>query len=145
MSEAAGSRVDVVLRGVPVRQAMGPMEPIVPSRMKLRQLLDELALPTGHRYFLVIDDDVPRGVVTLRDVAKAPQDRLDWISVPEVMTPWNHLEVVRPDTELREALQVMDDARVSSLPVMDGTRVCGLLTREEVLHYVRLRLELEGN
>lgn len=141
MSESSGSRVELALRGVPTWQAMGPREPVVSSRMKLQQLLDDLALPLGHRYFLVMDENIPRGVVTLRDVAKAPQDRLEWISVAEVMTPWNRLTIVQPETELLEALRMMDDARVSNLPVMDGDQVRGLLTREEVLHYVRVRMD----
>lgn len=144
MSEATGSRVELALRGGTVAQAMGPREPVVSSRMKLRQLLDELALPSGHRYFLVIDEDMPRGVVTLRDVAKAPQDRLEWISVSEVMTPWSRMTVVTPETDLQDALSAMDDAQVSHLPVMEGDRVRGLLTREEVLHYIRVRLEAAG-
>jgi Zn-dependent protease len=144
VSEATGSKVEIALRGATVQQAMGPRETEIPSRTKVRQVIDEHILATGHRYFLVIDGDVPRGVVTLRDLATVPQDRWDWTSVGDIMTPWSRLTVVTPDTDLLAALQVMDDARVSSLPVMDGERVCGLLTREEVLHYVRLRMELQG-
>lgn len=144
VTEATGSRVQIALRGAKVRQAMGPREPQVPGRIKVRQLIDEHILPNGQRYFLVVDGDVPRGVVTLRDLAAIPRDRWDWTSVSDVMTPWNRLTVVSPDTDLLEAMQAMDDAGVSSLPVMDGDRPTGLLTREEVLHYVRLRMELEA-
>ncbi len=121
---------------------MGPEESQVPSRLKIRQLVDDYILPTGHRYFLVVDGDVPRGVVTLRDVAQVPRDRWDWTSVRDMMTPWSRLTVVTPDMELLAALRLMDDAHVSHLPVMDGERLRGLLTREEVLHHVRLRTEL---
>ena len=144
MTEATGSTLEATLRGVTVAQAMGPKEPQVPSRLKLRQLIDEHVLPTGHRYFLVVDGDVPRGVVTLRDVAKVPRERWDWASVAEVMIPWNRLSYVTPDTELLTALQMMDDSRVSHLPVLNENQPCGLLTREEVLHYLRLRMELQS-
>ena len=142
-TEATGATLEAALRGVTVDQAMGPKEPQIPSRIKLRQLIDEHVLPTGHRYFLVVDGDVPRGVVTLRDVTKVPRDRWDWTSVTEVMIPWSRLTYVTPKTELLTALQLMDDSRVSHLPVVADDQPCGLLTREEVLHYVRLRMELQ--
>lgn len=143
VSEAAGSTLETTLRGVTVGQAMGPREPKIPSRIKVRQLVDDHVLATGHRYFLVVEGDVPRGVVTLRDVAKVPRDRWDWTSVADVMTPWARLTWVTPDTPLLKALQLMDDSRVSNLPVLCDGQPCGLLTREEVLHYVRLRMELQ--
>lgn len=144
ITEATGTALDMALRGVTVRQAMGPKEPHVPSRLKVRQLIDDYVLPTGHRYFLVVDGDVPRGVVTLSDAAKVPRERWDWTSVGDVMTPWARLTWVTPDTELLTALRLMDDAQVGHLPVMDDQQLCGVLTREEVLHYVRLRMALGG-
>ena len=143
VAEATGTTLETVLRGVTVQQAMGPREPEVPSRLMVRQLIDDHVLATGYRHFLVVDGDVPRGVVTLGDAAKVPRERWDWTSVRDVMTPWARLQWVTPDTELLEALRLMDDAHVSHLPVLDGDKVCGVLTREEVLHYVRLRMELE--
>ncbi len=143
VSEAQGSRVEIALRGVTVQQAMGPREPFIPSRMKLSQLVEEYVLDRGESYFVVVDDDIPRGVVTLADLGKVPRERLEWESVANVMTPWQRLHIVSPSTPLLDATEMMDDARVASLPVMDGDRICGLLTREEVLHYIRLRMRVQ--
>jgi CBS domain-containing protein len=144
VSEASAGGLQDLLRGSTVGQAMGPEEPRVPSRLKLQQLVDEYVLPTGHRYFLVVDGDVPRGVVTLRDLARVPRDRWQWAPVSEVMTPWAGLVRVEPQTNLVEALRRMDDAQVGHLPVAVGDRPVGVLTREEVLRYVRLRAELRS-
>lgn len=143
VSEAQGSRVEIALRGVTVQQAMGPREPFIPSRMKLSQLVEEYVLDRGESYFVVVDDDIPRGVVTLADLGKVPRERLEWESAANVMTPWQRLHIVSPSTPLLDATEMMDDARVSSLPVMEGDRICGLLTREEVLHYIRLRMRVQ--
>jgi CBS domain-containing protein len=83
-------------------------------------------------------------VVTLADLGKVPRERLPWESVLNVMTPWQRLHIVSPATPLLEALELMDDTRVSTLPVMEGEAICGLLTREEVLHYIRLRMGLRN-
>ncbi|CAA9545381.1 MAG: hypothetical protein AVDCRST_MAG19-418 [uncultured Thermomicrobiales bacterium] len=143
VAEQAGSTLQAQLSGTTVAQAMVmEIEPRVPSRLKLRQLVDDVALPSGQRYFLVIDGDEPRGLVTLRDLAKVPRERWDWASVGEVMVPWAQLQRVAPETELLTALRLMDDARIGQLPVVQNDRAIGLLTREEILHYLRLRAEV---
>jgi len=55
----------------------------------------------------------------------------------EAMKPLELLAAVRPDTALMEALQRMDDANVAQVPVVEGGRVAGRLSREHVLHYIR--------
>ncbi len=143
VSEATGSSVERILEGATVAQAMGPAETQIPGRMMVRQLIDDYVLPSGERHFIVSDDDTPRGIVTLRDVTQVPQDRWDWTPVREVMRPWSSLTTVRPDAPLQEAFRIMDDERVRQLPVVDNDRTLGLLTREEVLHYIRLRMDLQ--
>ncbi len=85
---------------------------------------------------------MPRGLVTLRNLAQVPRERWAWASVTEAMTPWSELTKVTPDIDLIEAMKLMDDQRVGQVPVVDGTRVVGLLTREEIIHLLRLRMEL---
>lgn len=142
MSEAAATGVEDALRDATVGQAMGPEETRVQGRLMLRQLIDEYVLPTGERIFIVVEGDDPRGIVTLRDVTQVDRERWDWTSVRDVMKPWAQLAHVTPQTSLLEALRMMDDLQVRQLPVMDSGSVVGLLTREEVLHYLRLRMEL---
>ena len=143
VSEQAASTVQGQLGRATVAQAMGMVEePQVPSRLKLRQLVEDHVLTSGQGSFLVVDGDQPRGVVTLREVTQVPRERWDWVSVGEVMTPWARLHHVTPTTELLAALRAMDDGGVRQLPVMADDRLVGLLTRDEILRYVRLRAEL---
>jgi len=145
IAEQASSTVQGRLGGVSVGEAMAVFdEPEVPSRLKLRQVIDDFILPTGARSVLVVDGDVPRGLISLRDIAQIPRDRWDWVSVSEVMTPWSRLDRLTPGTDLLAALKLMDDKRVGQMPVVerDDGRPVGLLTREEVIHYLRVRSEL---
>lgn len=143
VAEQSTSTLQRQLAGVKVSQAMAmSKEPRVPSRMKIRQLVDDYALAHGHRFFLVMDDDVPRGLVTLRGLSQVPRERWDWASITEVMVPWSELTKVTPDTDLLEAMKLMDDKQVGQVPVVQGNTVIGLLTREEILHYMRLQMEL---
>jgi CBS domain-containing protein len=143
-AEAQGSTMKHALEGTTVGQAMGPREPVVPSRMKLRQLVEEYILTRGERYFLVADDDIPRGIVTLKDITAVDRDRWDWTSVSDIMKPWATLSRVTPETPLLDAMRTMDERQVAQLPVVEGDQQVGLITREEVIRFTRLRLEMSG-
>jgi Zn-dependent protease len=141
-AEAHGSTMRNALEGATVGQAMGPREPEVSSRMKLRQLVEEYVLARGERYFLVADDGIPRGIVTLRDVTDVDRDRWDWTSVGDIMKPWATLSRVAPETPLLDAMTMMDEKQVAQLPVVENDRPIGLITREEVIRFTRLRLDM---
>jgi CBS domain-containing protein len=58
------------------------------------------------------------------------------------MQPVEQLARVDPDAELLAALQKMDDREVNQVPVVDGNLLLGMISREQVLRYVRLRADL---
>ncbi len=131
------------LRGVTVRQLMARDHPLVSAHMSLQDLIDHQILTTGHRSFLVIDDGHLLGVMGLRDVAAVPKAERTTTTVAQVMVPWEQMSRVEPDTELMDALHLMDDRQVAQLPVVQGSELVGMITREHVLHYIRLRSELK--
>jgi IMP dehydrogenase len=81
---------------------------------------DATALP-------VIEDGRLVGVITLRDLIRA----LPYRPVAEVMPP----EVVTapPDMPLAAAYVLMEDRRLTHLPVVEHDRLVGIVTREDVL------------
>jgi CBS domain-containing protein len=54
----------------------------------------------------------------------------------------DRLATVSPQEDLVVALAKMDDANVAQMPVVAGDELLGMLSREHVLHYVRVRAEL---
>jgi CBS domain-containing protein len=116
--------------------------PTAPAWETLDALVHRRMLPSGRRWFLVIDDDRVAGLVTLGDVAAVPQSDWPTTRVSAVMKPADRIVRVAPDTELVSALRAMDDGEVAQAPVMDGGRLSGVLCRERVLRQVRLRTEL---
>ncbi|MBC7076735.1 MAG: CBS domain-containing protein [Synergistales bacterium] len=88
------------------------------------------------------ENDHLRGLLTLTDVTKVPKESWAETAVGEVAVPWERMVRVEPGVPLLSALQVMDDANVNQVPVVMGDRLVGMLTREQVLHYIRVRAEL---
>ena len=64
------------------------------------------------------------------------------VTAEQVMVPLERLVWVGSDDELMFVLRAMDDAGVVEVPVIDGSRFVGIISRKQVLHYIRMRTEL---
>jgi Zn-dependent protease len=138
----AQANIQEALRGIKVSQVMNRDYPTVPSILSLNQVVEEKVLAGGQRTFFVSDNGHPRGLLTLRDVTAVPQPKWRLTTVEQVMVPLKRLTHVPPTMELLTALQVMDKADVAQMPVVENDEVVGLLSRDQVLHYIRTRAEL---
>ncbi len=130
------------LRGVTVAQAMNRDCSAVSAQLPLQRLVEEHVLTGGRRCFFVADQDRLQGVLTLADIAKTPRPQWPQITAGEVMVPWERLLRVEPTTPLLIALQMMDTNNINQMPVVAGEQLVGMLSREQVLHYIRTRAEL---
>ena len=130
------------LSGTRVSQVMGIVrEPEIPAGIPLQELVEQHILGQGQGSFIVTAAGNPVGVLNLRDVSQVP--RSDWLqkTTGDIMTPLGELPRVEVNDELLTAVQLMDANQLLQLPVFDGTRLAGLLTRDEVIHHLRLRAE----
>ena len=94
----------------------------------------------------VMDNDHLVGIVTDRDIRdayptslmidrpKAIDRFVDKITVEEVMT--HDVFVVRPDTPLLAAVELLRRHRIGSLPVVANKTLVGIITRSDILDFV---------
>lgn len=130
------------LSGTPVAQVMGLVrEPDVGAGVTLQELVERHILGQGQGSFIVTAAGNPVGVLSLRDVSQIPRERWAQTTTGDVMTPLGELPRVAPQDELLSAVQLMDANELLYLPVFEGSRLIGLLTRDEVIHHLRLRAE----
>ncbi len=138
----AQAGIQNALRGVTVAQVMTRECAKVPRLLTLKQLVDERILTGGQRCFFVASNGDLEGMITLRDIAAVPQQKWRFTTTEQVMVPYERLVKVHPDMELLTALHAMDDANVAQVPVVEGNSIVGMLSREQILHYIRIRSEL---
>jgi Zn-dependent protease len=131
-----------LLRGVTVGQAMTRECPRVAEDIPLDRLVQDEVLGKGRRCFFVADDGHLRGLLTLHEVKAVPRDRWGEVTAREAMTRLDRLATAAPQDELLQALERMDDANVAQMPVVTGDSLLGVLSREQILHYIRTRAEL---
>jgi len=150
LDNAASAQVQQVmvqrlLAGHSVSQAMSTHCATVPADLTLQDLVDEHILGSGQRCFLVNRGDNTVGLMTLHRIKEVP--RPDWAttSASQVMLPMERLKCIKPDTELWVALQKMDRDGVNQLPVTRDKHVIGMLSREDVITFLRTLQELGPN
>jgi Zn-dependent protease/CBS domain-containing protein len=131
-----------MLRGVTVGQTMTRDCRRIETSSSLDRVVHEEVLGTGRRCFAVTEAGRFVGLLTLHEIKAVPKDRWAAVTVGEVMTPADKVTAVDRRLDLQTALERMDDANVAQMPVVEAGELLGMIGREQVLHYVRVRAEL---
>jgi chloride channel protein, CIC family len=93
-----------------------------------------------HRGFPVLDQGRLVGIITQSDVMKLPRDQWDeQTPLQELMTPYP-LTVV-PSASLTEVLYLLNRYDLSRLPVVDGRKLVGIITRADIIRAESRHLE----
>lgn len=116
------------------------------SFFEARNLIHE----KGIRHLPVVDKNNKLvGIVTDRDIRQAAPSDATLLSVQELnyllgklkvsafMTPKDKLITITPDALIEEAVQLMHDHKIGSLPVVEREKLYGIFTETDVLdHFV---------
>ena len=130
------------LAGHTAREAMMSDCPTVRRRLTLDVLVDQVVLPSGRRCFPVVEDGQLDGLLTLQRIKAVPRERWTSMRVEDVMIPRGELKTVRPDEDLNSVFERMVEEDVNQFPVMDDGRLAGMIARDNVLNFIRLRTEM---
>jgi Zn-dependent protease len=133
-----------LLAGHRVTEVMSRGYATVPPDVTLQNLVDARILSNGHRCFVVTQGEQPLGLLTLQDVKQVP--RADWPekTAEDAMVPVADVKTAEPNEELWEAMEEMDRDGVNQLPVMADGQCLGMLSREDLIGYLRTRREIEA-
>jgi len=130
------------LQRLRVQQAMRASCPTVPSDLPLDRFVDEYLFRRGGRCFFVADGETLLGLVTLDDVRRIDRDDWSRSSVGDVMIPFSRIQSVRPSDSLLVAFERMNEHSLNQLPVVEGDRIEGMITRNDIFRLVARFLEL---
>ncbi|TAK29373.1 MAG: site-2 protease family protein [Chloroflexota bacterium] len=131
------------LRGVKVAEMMTPSPVTVGPSATLRDLVDDYLLQRNVQSVPVVDDDALVGMVTLNEVREVPKEEWDTTTVEQVMTRRDQIKTISPADDLVQAMgELAGDEEVGLLPVVDSGRLVGLLSKANLLRYLKLREQL---
>jgi Zn-dependent protease/CBS domain-containing protein len=111
----------------------------VPGNFPIQEIIDKHILSGGSRCLFVSSNGSPAGMLTIAEIGKVPRSAWETTPASQAMIPMQKLFTTRPDAGLWSALEEMGRDGVNQLPVIDGRgQVVGIVSRDDVLHYLRV-------
>jgi CBS domain-containing protein len=136
--------VKELLEGEPVRRFMNPAPIVVSPDLSLRDLVEDFVYRYHRKAFPVVSGESVVGYITTQMLSRYPSEEWDQHTVGEAMERDLQAVTISPDTDALEALRRMQRTGSSRLLVLDGGRLVRILSLKDLLRFLQLRLELEG-
>jgi Zn-dependent protease len=131
-----------LLAGRTVSQIMGRNFVSIPADISLQRLAEDHILGTGTRFFIVETAGTVAGIMTLHKIRDIPREAWSATRVGQVMIPMDKIDWVGPDAGIWDALQKMNQDGVNQLPVIADGRIQGVISRENVIHFLQTMQDL---
>lgn len=134
--------IQQALQGLKVSQVMSRNLVTVDHLTPISQLVEERVMGQNQRNFFVERNGEIVGTVSVRDIQKVNRSKWRFTTLQQIMRPIQSTSNVDAETDLMAALQKMEKAQVSEISVLEGERPVGILSREQVIKFARMRAEL---
>ncbi|MGE5644324.1 MAG: M50 family metallopeptidase [Acidobacteriota bacterium] len=138
-SSYAAARLSELLGGVRVSDLMVRDCPAVEAWTNLQSFVEDNALQTARFCFLVTSNGEMIGLISPREVGRFPQAQWRFKTVADVMRPLDGSQTISPDAPISEALETMGREDVNQLPVSEGGRISGVISRASVVGFLEAR------
>ena len=135
-----------VLAGVKVSHLMTPNPVAIPSRLPLNLAVDDYFLTNHHVAFPVVDDDGHfRGLLRLEFLKNVPREKWPFTLAGDLADAEGRYLHLDGDANAGETLQTLLTAGQGRMGVIDREgKLAGIVTRHDLLHYIRIHHELEN-
>jgi CBS domain-containing protein len=131
------------LKDVTVADVLRPDTATITRQATVADLIEDYLLPGNRRAVPVEDGGRLVGMVTLGDIKDVPVEARDATQIGAVMGGREGLITVRPSEPLADAVGKLTGRDLEQVPVMDGDRFVGILTRADVMRQLQLREMLD--
>jgi Zn-dependent protease/predicted transcriptional regulator len=115
--------------------------PQVGAGTSVSDFLDSYVFGGKNACYLVVDENVLQGMITPAQAEAMGTDINDLTTVNQIMTPLNNVEILEPDTEIMQALELMDCTEIAQLPVVRNQQLQGFVSRDLLIDFIRARFE----
>jgi Zn-dependent protease/predicted transcriptional regulator len=132
------------LAGEPVRNFMNHEPVAVPADRTVQNLVEDFVYKYHHKMFPVTEDGHLRGCVTTGRIKEIQTQQRSAHKVAEITQPCTGDNTVDPDTDAMEAMSLMNRTGSSRLMVVKGDRLEGIITLKDLLKFLALKIDLEG-
>ncbi len=133
------------LKGEPIGRFMSKNPVTVPASISIADLVRDYIYTHHYHMFPVMRDSKIMGCISTREIKKVPKEEWEAHSVQEMLIPCGPDNSVSPDTDAMDVLSLLQRTGTSRLMVLDGGRLVGVVSLKDLLKFLSLKLDLEGN
>jgi Zn-dependent protease/CBS domain-containing protein len=145
MSAADSSRKEITLRErlshIKVRDVVRVEPQTIPPETTVSDLVNHIFSQQHGRAIPVCRDGRLRGIVTVTDVKKVPQDRWSTTTVESIMTS-APLYTVNPDDNLNMVMKLISQHDINQVLVNRDGQCAGMLSRADIIHHIQFSQEM---
>lgn len=133
------------IKGIKVKDIMNENVVCVTKDINLEELVDNYFMKYRYGRFPVIEDEENEkliGVISVHDIKEIPRE--DWATTTagDVVRPISDSEIINMNMEVSEAIKRMSKNDLGHLVIMSGDKITGLITKSDVMRFIKLKSEL---
>ncbi len=133
-----------ILGDEPVSRFMNPDPLTVPPTLSVEELVEDYIYRHHYKMFPVIDGGRVLGCVSTSDVKDVPRSEWKNRTVLEISKECSPENTIGPGVNAIKALSLMNQTGGSRLMVVEGDKLLGLIALKDLMKFLSLKLDLEG-
>ncbi len=137
-ASARRAEIDATLEGLRARDLLTREIAWLDGSASVGSFARDLVM-RGTRWALVGTPGIATGIVTISDVKRVAAPDWERTPVARIATPMEQVLTAPPEASVRELLQMMGSREVNQIPIVEGARIVGAVTREAVVHAIQVR------
>jgi predicted transcriptional regulator len=133
------------IKGIKVKDIMNKDIVSISKDLTLDNLVNNYFMKYRYGRFPVvkgIDEEEVIGVISIHDIKTVSRDQWSATKVGDIVKSISKNEIINMDMEVADAIRKMSSNNLGHLVVMTGNKLIGLITKSDVMKFVKIRSEL---
>jgi len=132
------------IKGIKVRDIMNENIVNVTKDITIQDLVDDYFMKYRFGRFPVIEDEKTQrfiGVISLHDIKGVSKEEWPKVKIGDIVKSVSESEKVDMSMEISDAIKRMGKNDLGHLVVMSGDKLRGIITKSDVMRFIRIRSE----
>lgn len=137
-------KFQAAVKGIKVKDVMNEDIIEVEKNITLQELVDDYFMKYRFGRFPVVEDKRSKrfiGIISLHDIKIIPREKWPNVKAGDIVKTVSADEKVDREMEISDAIKKMGGNSLSQLVIMSGNRLSGIITKSDVMRYIKLKSE----
>jgi len=136
VSQIQRQALDELLSEHIVSEAMSTDLGIVYPDSNIQEIIDNHFIGANRRCLMVKENDSFIGFITPNQINSVPKEERHIRTIKEVMVPESDIIKINAESQLLDALKLMDENGIAQIPVIEEGNYTGILSRDSIIKFM---------